>query len=385
MPSPTGRRRHEPRKVSPPLGQLPRWIDIGVMPVINLLMALAVAGLIVLALGQNPLAAVGIMVNGAFGSLYGLGYTFYYATNFIFTGLAVAVAFHAGLFNIGGEGQAYIGGLCVGLAALACDSFLPGILLLPLCLVAGGVGGAAWAFIPAYLQARRGSHIVITTIMFNFLAAALMIYLMVNVLKVPGSMEIVSREFAPGAGIPYLHTLLGLVGVKMPSTPVNLALAWALVCCVLVWVYLWRARAGFELRVTGLSPRAAIYAGIRPDRVVIRAMLVSGALAGCVGFNEILGVHRQLLTDFVAGAGFTGIAVALMGRNHPFGIVLASILFGALYQGGAEIAFDMPAITRDMIVAIQGLVILFSGALAYMNRPWVERLWRHAAGQRAAA
>ncbi len=366
-------------------GPLPRWIDIGVMPAINLLMALAVAGLIVLALGQNPLAAVGIMVNGAFGSLYGLGYTFYYATNFIFTGLAVAVAFHAGLFNIGGEGQAYIGGLCVGLAALAGDAVLPGVLLIPLCLVAGAIGGAAWAFVPAYLQARRGSHIVITTIMFNFLAAALMIYLMVNVLKVPGSMEIVSREFAPGAGIPYLHTLLGLVGVKMPSTPVNLALAWALICCVLVWVYLWRSRAGYELRVTGLSPKAAVYAGIRPDRVVISAMLVSGALAGCVGVNEILGVHRQLLTDFVAGAGFTGIAVALMGRNHPFGIVLASILFGALYQGGAEIAFDMPAITRDMIVAIQGLVILFSGALAYMNRPWVEALWRRRAGRPAAA
>lgn len=355
--------------------QLPRWIDIGVLPVINLAMALIVAGLIVLAIGQNPIDAVKIMVNGAFGSLYGLGYTFYYATNFIFTGLAVAVAFHAGLFNIGGEGQAYIGGLFVGLAALAFDSVLPNFLLIPVCLAAGGIGGAAWAFIPAYLQAKRGSHIVITTIMFNFLAAALMIYLMVNVLKVPGSMEIVSREFAPGAGIPYIHAVLGLFGVKMPSTPVNLALVWALVCCVLVWVYLWRSRAGYELRVTGLSPNAAIYAGIRPDRVVISAMLISGALSGCVGFNEILGVHRQLLTDFVAGAGFTGIAVALMGRNHPFGIVLASILFGALYQGGAEIAFDMPQITRDMIVAIQGLVILFSGALAYMNRPWVEKLW----------
>jgi simple sugar transport system permease protein len=212
-----------------------------------------------------------------------------------------------------------------------------------------------------------------------------MVYLMVNVLKVPGSMEIVSREFAPGAGIPYLHSILGLFGVKMPSTPVNLALVWALICCVLVWIYLWRSRAGYELRVTGLSPNAAIYAGIRPDRVVISAMLISGALSGCVGFNEILGVHRQLLTDFVAGAGFTGIAVALMGRNHPFGIVLASILFGALYQGGAEIAFDMPQITRDMIVAIQGLVILFSGALAYMNRPWVEKIWLRFGSRMAAA
>src|SRR6185369_1087305 len=135
--------------------QLPRWIDIGVLPVINLAMALIVAGLIVLAIGQNPIDAVKIMVNGAFGSLYGLGYTFYYATNFIFTGLAVAVAFHAGLFNIGGEGHAYIGGLFVGLAALAFDSVLPNFLLIPVCLIAGGIGGGAWAFIPAYLQAKR--------------------------------------------------------------------------------------------------------------------------------------------------------------------------------------------------------------------------------------
>ena len=133
--------------------------------------------------------------------------------------------------------------------------------------------------------------------------------------------------------------------------------------------------------ITGLLAQL----GIRPDRVVISAMLISGALSGCVGFNEILGVHRQLLTDFVAGAGFTGIAAALMGRNHPFGIVLASILFGALYQGGAEIAFDMPEITRDMIVAIQGLVILFSGALAYMNRPWVEKIWLRFGAKMATA
>jgi simple sugar transport system permease protein len=171
----------------------------------------------------------------------------------------------------------------------------------------------------------------------------------------------------------------------MPQTPLNLSFVWALICCVGVWAYLWRSRGGYELRATGLSPKAAQYAGIKPDRIIIEAMLISGALAGFLGLNEILGYHRQLLLDFVAGAGFTGIAVALMGRNHPVGVVLASILFGALFQGGSELAFEIPKVTRDTIVVMQGLVILFSGALAYMNRPLVERVWRLFQGSRPAA
>jgi simple sugar transport system permease protein len=354
---------------------LPRWIEIGVMPVVNLLLALIVTGLIVMAIGENPFAAIGAMASGAFGDLYGIGYTFYYATDFIFTGLAVIVAFHAGLFNIGGEGQAYIGGLGVGIVALTFDHSLSTWPIIGLGIVAAAVFGAGWAFIPAYLQAKRGSHIVITTIMFNLLAATLMNYLLVYTFRVPGSMQVVSRDFADNAGIPLVNDLLGKIGIAMPQTPLNLSFVWALLCCVGVWAYLWRSRGGYELRATGLSPKAAQYAGIKPDRIIIEAMLISGALAGFLGLNEILGYHRQLLLDFVAGAGFTGIAVALMGRNHPFGVVLASILFGALYQGGGELAFEMPKVTRDMIVVMQGLVILFSGALAYMNRPLIQRLW----------
>jgi general nucleoside transport system permease protein len=355
---------------------LPRWLEIGGLPVINLLMALIVSGLIVAAIGENPFAAIHAMGVGAFGDLYGIGYTLYYATNFIFTGLAVAIAFHAGLFNIGGEGQAYIGGLGAGLVALMFDNSLSMWPMLALGLVASAAFGAAWAFVPAYLQAKRGSHIVITTIMFNFLAAALMGYLLVNVFRIPGSMEVVSRDFAPSAGVPYVHVLFAEIGIAMPNTPLNLAFVWALICCGLVWIYLWRSRGGYELRTAGLSPKAAQYAGISPNRITIEAMLISGALAGFLGFNEIMGNHRQLVMDFVAGAGFTGIAVALMGRNHPIGIILASLLFGALFQGGAELAFEIPTITRDMIVVMQGLVILFSGALAYVNRPLLERAWR---------
>lgn len=355
--------------------QLPRWIDIGLLPVINVLMALVVAGLILWTIGANPFDAIAILVEGAFGSGYGWGYTLYYATSFIFTGLAVAVAFHAGLFNIGGEGQAYIGGLGAGVVALAFDNLLPAPILVPLAILAAAAFGAAWAMIPAYLQAYRGSHIVITTIMFNFLAASLMVYLLVDVFRDPGQMSTQSRTFTENATLPEMATVFGWLGIKISSTPLNLSLVWALVCCVLVEIFIWRSRLGYETRATGLAPRAAIYAGIRPARIIIIAMAISGALAGSVGVNEILGVQHRLLLEFVAGAGFTGIAVALMGRNHPFGIVLASLLFGALYQGGAELAFEIPTITREMIITIQGLIILFSGALAYMNRPWVERLY----------
>lgn len=354
---------------------LPVWLDVIVIPILNIIMALFFAGLIMLSIGVNPVEAVGIMINGAFGYDEAIGYTLYYTTNFIFTGLAVAVAFHARLFNIGGEGQAYIGGLGVGLAFLLFDGVLPGFLLVPLGIVAAGFFGAAWAFIPAWLQAYRGSHIVITTIMFNFIAASLMVYLLVNVLIAPGSMSPETREFAEQAWLPAMHEFLAWFGIEVTRTPLNLSLFLALACCVLVWIYIWRTRWGYELRTAGYSESAAVYAGIRPRRVIISAMCISGALAGFVAVNEIMGVHHRLLLNFPAGYGFTGIAVALMGRNHPIGIVFASLLFGVLYQGGAELAFEIPKITREMVVTIQGLIILFSGALALLLRPLVVKCY----------
>ena len=361
--------------MSTPYAKLPLWADYGLIPLINLTVAFLVAGFVVMLVGESPIEAVQLMLKGAFGSGRGIGYTLYYATNFIFTGLAVAVAFHGGLFNIGGEGQASIAGVGVAIVCLTFDSILPWWLTFPLAIAAAAIFGAAWVLIPAWLQAYRGSHIVITTIMFNFLASALMVYVMVDILIEPGQMSSHSREFATSAWLPTMRETLALIGIDMADSPLNLSLFWALLCCFLVWLFIWRARLGYEVRATGLSPKAAIYAGIRPARVTIIAMAISGALAGSVGVNEILGLQHRLLLDFVAGAGFTGIAVALMGRNHPVGIILASLLFGALYQGGAELAFDIPEITRDMIITIQGLIILFSGALAYMNRPWIERLY----------
>ncbi len=355
--------------------ELPAWIEVILIPVLNIIMALFFAGLIILAIGENPVEAVGIMINGAFGYDEAVGYTLYYTTNFIFTGLAVAVAFHARLFNIGGEGQAYIGGLGVGLAFLLLDQYLPAILLIPIGIAAAALFGALWAFIPAWLQAYRGSHIVITTIMFNFIAASLMVYLLVNVLIKPGSMSPETREFDTSAWLPFMHELLAVFGIEVTRTPLNISFLLALLCCVLVWIYIWKTRWGYAIRTAGQSEAAAVYAGIKPKKVIITTMCISGALAGFVAVNEIMGVHHRLLLNFPAGYGFTGIAVALMGRNHPVGILMASLLFGVLYQGGAELAFEVPKITREMVVAIQGLIILFSGALALMLRPLIVRLW----------
>lgn len=354
---------------------LPRWIDVGVIPAVNILLAFLVAGLVVLAAGENPLDALSVLVNGAFGYEEAIGYTLYYATNLVFTGLAVAVAFHAGLFNIGGEGQAYLGGLGAGLVALGLDGVLPGWLLIPVAMAAAGLFGAAWAFLPGWLQAHRGSHVVITTIMFNFLASALMVHLMVNVLIQPGQMSPESRAFEPAAWMPFVHDVLAGIGISVARSPLNLSILWAAVACVFVWLLINRTRWGYAIRTVGANESAAVYAGIDPRLVIVGTMCVSGALAGFVGINELLGVHHRLLLNFTAGYGFTGIAVALMGRGHPVGIVLASLLFGALYQGGTELDFEFDSITRDVVVVIQGLVILFSGALAYMLHPLALRLW----------
>ncbi len=362
---------------------LPRWADLFLLPVVNLAVALLAAGIMVTLVGQNPLEVITVLIRGAFGSERGLSYTLYYATTFIFTGLAVSVAFHGGLFNIGGEGQAILGGLGTGLVALWFSANLPAWIMLPLMLLAGALFGMAWAAVPAYLQAYRGSHIVITTIMFNFLASSLLVYLLVNHMKVPGSMAVESAPFAASAKLPRMHEFLGAMGIEWSASPLNTSLFLALLAAVAVYVLLWRTRAGYDLRATGSSAGAAAYAGINPKHQVVFAMGVSGALAGMVGMNEIAGVTGRLMLEYVSGAGFTGIAVALMGRNHPVGIVMSSILFGALFQGGAEVSFDVKGFSRDMVVMLQGFIVLFSGAMAYVLAPWVARLV-HAFGRKHA-
>jgi general nucleoside transport system permease protein len=358
-------------------------MDLVLLPAINLALALLVSAIVLVIVGHDPAQVLGLLIKGAFGSKVGLSYTLYYATTFVFTGLAVAVAFHGGLFNIGGEGQAMVGGLGVGLAALGLSAHLPAWLMLPVLVAAAMLFGMVWAAVPAALQAWRGSHVVITTIMFNFLASALLGYLLVGVLKEPGNMAPESAAFGDSAHMPGIHELLAVLGIEWPKTPLNGSVLLAVVAAVGVYLALFKSQPGYALRAVGFSPEAARYAGIAPRVQIMRSMMLSGALAGLVAVNELAGVQGRLLAEFVAGAGFAGIAVALIGRNHPTGIVLASILFGALYQGGAELAFEIQGFSREMVFTLQGLIVLFAGAMAQVAAPALSRV--HRALRREAA
>jgi general nucleoside transport system permease protein len=355
-------------------GDLPRWVDVGLIPILNLLLALIATSVVFLAIGENPFECIGIMIKGAVGSLKGWSYLFYYATNFIFTGLAVAIAFHAGLFNIGGEGQAYFAGLGAAIIGLNLD-FLPWPLLIPLAIIASVVFGAFWGVVPGYLQAKRGSHIVITTIMFNFIASSVMVYLIKDWFRPLGKMAVESRELTSAYILNFREIARQFFDYKFPASPLNLTVFLAFFVAWAVWYFLWRTKLGYEIRAVGLNSDAATYAGIKPDRIIIIAMAISGGLAGLVAVNEVLGAQHRLLLEYVQGAGFVGIAVALMGRNHPVGIVLAAMLFGLLYQGGTELTFAKQHINRDMIVVIQGLIILFMGALEQAFRPYLTALF----------
>ena len=356
------------------MDRMPRWADVILVPLICLGIAFASSGVLIWAIGQSPVEALTVMVKGALGSSRGWGYTLYYATNFMFTGLAVSIAFQAGLFNIGGEGQATLGGLGVALALL----FIPWphwTLALLGAMVGAVAFGAAWAFLPAWLQAKRGSHIVITTMMFNFIAYALMNYLLVNILRPVGKMDPASARFDPITNLPKLGDMLGAFGIPFSNrTPANISLFIALACALGVWALLWHTRLGYAIRAFGKSEKAAVYAGISPLRITLYALMLSGGLSGMMAINAVQGEANRLLLNSVEGAGFIGIAVALMGRNHPFGIVLASILFGFLYQGGSQLALGT-TIPREVITVLQALVILFTGALPYMVQRPLERLF----------
>ncbi len=353
---------------------LPKWADIVLVPLFSLLLAALLSALVILAIGENPAEALSLMISGALGSTYGWGYTLYYATNFLFTGLAVSIAFHAGLFNIGGEGQAMLGGLGVALVCL----FIPWphwSLALIGAMAGGALFGAFWAAIPAWLQAKRGSHVVITTIMFNYIASALLVYILVNLLRPKGAQDPGSARFSDTVSLPTLHEMLGAIGIPFSKAgPANISLFIALLACVFVWVLIWRTPLGHEIRSFGKSPRATIYAGYRPLRITMIAMTLSGGLAGLMAINNVMGEAERLVLNATEGAGFIGIAVALMGRSHPIGVALAALLFGFLYQGGAELAF-MTSIPREIILVIQALVILFTGALDEMVRAPLRRFF----------
>ncbi len=356
------------------MDKMPAWADVVLIPLISLLLAAILSALVILGIGENPIDAFKLMVDGALMRSSGWGYTLYYATNFIFTGLAVAVAFHARMFNIGGEGQAMLGGLGVALACL----YIPW----PhwsLAILGSSIGaalfGAAWALIPAYLQAKRGSHIVITTIMFNFIAAAVLNYVLVNVLRPQGAMDPATAKFPEATQLPTFQDMFATAENPLfRGSPADVTFFLAVLACVAFWFLMWRTKLGYEIRAFGHSESAARYAGISPVRITIVAMLISGGLAGMMALNTTMGEAERLVMNATEGAGFIGIAVALMGRSHPVGIFLAALLFGFLYQGGAELAL-WTNIPRELITVIQALVILFTGALDNMVRMPLERIF----------
>ena len=353
---------------------MPKWAEVVLVPLISLLIAAFLSALVILAIGESPTAALKLMIEGALGSTYGWGYTLYYATTFMFTGLAVSVAFHARMFNIGGEGQAVVGGLGVALVCLYIP--WPHWSLALLGATAGAaLFGAAWATIPAFLQAKRGSHIVITTIMFNFIAAALLNYLLIGALKKKGSMEPATSKFAEPTHLPSFQDMFSFGETALfRGAPVNISFFVAVAACFAVWALIWKTRLGYEIRAFGHSESAAKYAGISPTKIIMISMMISGGLAGMMAINNVMGEAERLVLNAVEGAGFIGIAVALMGRNHPFGVFIAAILFGFLYQGGAELAL-WTSIPRELIIVIQALVILFTGALDNMVRNPLEKIF----------
>jgi general nucleoside transport system permease protein len=350
--------------------ELPRWATGFVLPILNLMSALLVAGLVIHLLGESPSESMRILIDSAILDPEGLGYTLFYASTFIFAGLAVSIAMQAGLFNIGAEGQMYVGGLGLTWAVLALDAHLPGILMIPLAMIGAAVFGALWAFIPGYLQAKRGSHVVVTTIMFNFIAASLMNFVIVKYLIPEGQQNPASRVFADSAALPLLNKLLPVFG----DTPLNISFILAILALVIYGVVVWRSSWGYQVRATGLNAHAAHYAGVKISRTIIVTMLVSGALAGLGAVNSVMGSTHYLSLNFPAGAGFVGIAIALMGRQHPVGIFLSSVLFGALIQGGFDLSLEKPNIPQETFIFIQGLIILFCGAMENFYAPAILKL-----------
>jgi len=288
--------------------------------------------------------------------------TLFYATPLIFTGLSVAVAYHAGLFNIGAEGQLTLGAL----AAAAVGAVWPR-LWSPLAPVLAGLAailaGTLWGAIPGWLRARRGSHEVINTIMLNFVAAGLASYVALYVLKNPNSQNPETRPI--GAG--YLIHKFSI----FDGAPVSLALPLALLAAILVWVFLWRSVLGFELRAVGHSESAARAAGIDPGRIRIIAMCLAGGLAGLVGVGEVLGYAGKFKVGFSPEYGFIGIAVALLGRNQPAGVVAAALLFGALHKGAAALDLETERVTQELSLVLQALIILSVSAEGLWS--WLKR------------
>ena len=349
-------------------------------PLLAILAAFIVAGIIILLIGDNPFETYRLLLGNSFGSLRDIGYMLFYATPLIFTGLAVAVAFRCGLLNIGAEGQLYVaafatawvgikfGGTIVNVFGKDVDyswMSLPAILLVPLCMLTAVVAGGIWGMIPGILKAKFGSHEVINTIMLNFIAISLVSYFTQYHYKVPGDAILQTAPIGEAAHIPRISQLIP----GMPEfVPLSVAFLLAILMCVLVYIFLWKTKWGFELRAVGENPSAAEYGGISPKKQIIIAMTISGGLAGMVAIGEVLGNRYLYYHDFSGEVGFLGIAVALLGRNHPLGVFLAAIFFAILSRGGIFVDAFTTYVSKDLVEVLQAVVILFVASLQRFSK-----------------
>jgi ABC-type uncharacterized transport system, permease component len=336
-----------------------------IYPVIAALSAFAVGALVVLLVGDNPIEVYQLLIGSALSWPDGIGYTLFYATPLIFTGLAVAVAFRCGLLNIGAEGQLYIAAFATAWAGITFANLSPWILV-PLCCAVAILAGGVWGAIPGLLKARFGLHEVINTIMMNFIAIAIASYFTQYHFKAAGDPL---QETVPIGANAHIERIGHYIKAFPDRIPLTTAFLLALVACLVVWVFLWKTKWGYELRATGANPSAAEYGGISTGRQLVIAMAVSGGLAGMVAINEVLGYRYRYYDGFSVGYGFTGIAVALLGRNHPLGVLLAALFFGGLIRGGLFVDIFSENTSKDLVMVLQGLVILFVAAEA-LFRGW---------------
>ncbi|MEA2692459.1 MAG: ral nucleoside transport system permease protein [Acidobacteriota bacterium] len=337
-------------------------------PLLAVLAAFVVGGILVALIGDDPIETYQLLLGSAVSWPDGIGYTLFYATPLIFTGLAVAVALRAGLLNIGAEGQLYAAAFVTAWAGITFPHLSPWLLIPLACLGAVG-GGAAWGAVPGVLKARFGAHEVITTIMMNFIAVALAGYYTQYHYKKPGDPILQTVEIGTNARVARLGRYLPGLPERIP---LNVGFLLALAACLGVYLFLWKTKWGYALRATGANPRAAQYGGISTGKQVVTAMAVSGGLAGMVAINEVLGYRYRYYDGFSAGYGFTGIAVALLGRNHPAGVLAAALFFGALLRGGLFVDIFTEHVSKDLVQVLQAVIILFVAA---------EELFRRGAGR----
>lgn len=341
-------------------------LDALLIPALSIFTAVVLGGIIIVSVGGNPFLAYYGLIQGSFGSAKALSETAVWATPYIFAGLAVALAFKGGLFNIGAEGQLAIGATTAALIGYALPGWLgfdlPAIIHLPLVIIVGALAGAFWGGIVGYLKAYTGGHEVINTIMMNYIALNSISYLLNGPMKDPSPTNVIARTplIAESARIAPIFD-----GLR-----VHWGFVFALVAAYLVWWMLTKTTLGFEIRTVGANPDAAKYAGINVKRILIVTMALSGMLAGLAGVIEVTGLNYRHELGFSIGYGFDAIAIALLGKSHPLGIVLASILFAAMRNGATRMQFltQMPV---DLISMLQALILLFVAAdaiIRYMYR-----------------